>query len=641
MQSIMTVPSQIIVQAGGKGTRLGSYTQNKPKCLVSINGKPLLYHLFNLYPQSNFQVIVDYQSDILKKYISVFPPQGNFQIIQARGKGTASGIGQALTNIGNNEDILLVWCDLLLAEDFLNFKGFNPNQVQIGLSRSFPCRWSLDEKQQLVHEASDLRGVAGFFRFPSKSLISDIPESGECVRWLSQKQFAFQEVFLDGTVELGTVKAYEAAKARESHTRFFNQLEFQSDRVIKHCIEPNYQHLIANECNWYKYVQSQKYRQIPRVYATQPLTLEKIDGYHPFEVDKNNLDRIQKVLQSAIKAIQELHKLDEQTVSKECIRNNYIDKTRKRVESVAPLIDGFHLKTINVNGLECRNPFHQEYNWIFQEIEKYLLKTQTSFRPIHGDPTFSNMLYSEGREDIVLFDPRGYFGKTKIFGDPDYDWAKLYYSVIGNYDTFNRRQFILHDYGLGNYVIQMKPSNYQHIASELIQHLPNVGRVELLHALIWLALTSYASDDIDSIRSAFYLGIYYLEQTLTKYNWLEMSCLPKTWFIDLDGVLVKHNGHHDQRGDKWLERAWEFISNLNQEDKVILTTSRNLKDTQPIIEELENKGVKIYASITDLPHGERIVINDRKPSGLRTAFSISLDRDAGMKDIMIANNPSL
>lgn len=634
------IPSNIIVQAGGKGTRLGAHTQNKPKCLVPIKGKPLLYHLFALYPQSKFQVIVDYQSDVVTNYLSVFPPGCDVQIITASGTGTASGIAQALENINEQEDFLLVWCDLLLPEDFLAGAEFDPDQIQIGLSRTFPCRWSLNDSQQLVHEASDTRGVAGFFRFPAKSLIADIPETGECVRWLANKQFEFQEVFLDDALELGTLKVYQAALATESHTRFFNQLDWQGDRIIKRCIDPDYQHLIANECTWYEYTQAHQYEHIPRVYETSPLTLAKIDGYHPFAVDSNNLEQIQRILQRAITALAKLHNLAQQPASIECVRRNYIDKTRQRVASVAPLIDGFELKQIKVNGLACRNPFHPENAWIFQEIDTYLSKTQTAFRPIHGDPTFSNMLYSETEEDIVLFDPRGYFGKTKIFGDPDYDWAKLYYSVVGNYDAFNRRQFVLYDYGLGDYVVHLKPSPYRQVAAELTRQLPNTCRVELLHGLIWLALTSYAADDIDSIRSAFYLGIYYLEQTLTKYNWLEMSCLPKTWFVDIDGVLVNHNGYL-QDGDRWLENTLEFISNLNHQDKVVLTTSRNLENTQPIIEKLKHKGIEVHASLSNLPHGERIVINDCKTSGLRTAFSISVDRDAGMEDLMISNNPSL
>ena len=34
----------IIVQAGGKGTRLEKYTRNKPKCLVSVNNRPIIFY---------------------------------------------------------------------------------------------------------------------------------------------------------------------------------------------------------------------------------------------------------------------------------------------------------------------------------------------------------------------------------------------------------------------------------------------------------------------------------------------------------------------------------------------------------------------------------------------------------------------
>ena len=36
----------IIVQAGGKGTRLFPLTKNKPKALVTVNNRPIIFHLF-------------------------------------------------------------------------------------------------------------------------------------------------------------------------------------------------------------------------------------------------------------------------------------------------------------------------------------------------------------------------------------------------------------------------------------------------------------------------------------------------------------------------------------------------------------------------------------------------------------------
>ncbi len=38
--------------------------------------------------------------------------------------------------------------------------------------------------------------------------------------------------------------------------------------------------------------------------------------------------------------------------------------------------------------------------------------------------------------------------------------------------------------------------------------------IKLLHAVIWLSLTTYAWQDYDSICGAFYNGLYYLEEVL-------------------------------------------------------------------------------------------------------------------------------
>ena len=38
--------------------------------------------------------------------------------------------------------------------------------------------------------------------------------------------------------------------------------------------------------------------------------------------------------------------------------------------------------------------------------------------------------------------------------------------------------------------------------------------IKLLHAVIWLSLTTYAWQDYDSVCGAFYNGLYYLEDVL-------------------------------------------------------------------------------------------------------------------------------
>ena len=62
----------IIVQAGGKGTRLGHLTQNKPKALLPVENLPMLFHLFRKYPDRRFIIIADYQKEVLREYLAAF-----------------------------------------------------------------------------------------------------------------------------------------------------------------------------------------------------------------------------------------------------------------------------------------------------------------------------------------------------------------------------------------------------------------------------------------------------------------------------------------------------------------------------------------------------------------------------------------
>lgn len=39
----------VIIQAGGKGTRLEGLTRNRPKCLVPVNNRPLIFWAFEAF----------------------------------------------------------------------------------------------------------------------------------------------------------------------------------------------------------------------------------------------------------------------------------------------------------------------------------------------------------------------------------------------------------------------------------------------------------------------------------------------------------------------------------------------------------------------------------------------------------------
>lgn len=41
---------KVIVQAGGLGTRMQAMTASKPKALIDVRNKPILFHLFDTFP---------------------------------------------------------------------------------------------------------------------------------------------------------------------------------------------------------------------------------------------------------------------------------------------------------------------------------------------------------------------------------------------------------------------------------------------------------------------------------------------------------------------------------------------------------------------------------------------------------------
>ena len=114
---------------------------------------------------------------------------------------------------------------------------------------------------------------------------------------------------------------------------------------------------------------------------------------------------------------------------------------------------------------------------------------------------------------------------------------------------------------------------------------------------------------------------------MKKGDELILSTLPKTWFVDIDGTLVKHNGYKIDGKDTLLEGAREYLDQLPEEDRVVLTTSRTDEYRQLTIDFLQENKIRYDDILFNLPFGERIVVNDRKPSGLEMSVAVNLDRD--------------
>lgn len=108
---------------------------------------------------------------------------------------------------------------------------------------------------------------------------------------------------------------------------------------------------------------------------------------------------------------------------------------------------------------------------------------------------------------------------------------------------------------------------------------------------------------------------------------LILSTLPKTWVFDLDGTLLKHNGYKIDGYDTVLEGAAEYLQTIPLTDKIVIFTSRTDEYKQMTLDFLAGQGIRYDEILFNMPMGERILVNDRKPSGIDMSIAMNIDRD--------------
>ena len=62
---------QVVILSGGKGTRLREETEYKPKPMVEIGGKPIIWHIMCIYARygfNRFVIPLGYKGDVIKEY---------------------------------------------------------------------------------------------------------------------------------------------------------------------------------------------------------------------------------------------------------------------------------------------------------------------------------------------------------------------------------------------------------------------------------------------------------------------------------------------------------------------------------------------------------------------------------------------
>ena len=89
---------KVVILAGGFGTRLSEETTALPKPMIEIGGRPLLWHLMQIFSNQGFDdfvVALGYKADVIKRYFLQYPQlEADLRIDLGSGEATMRRRGE-------------------------------------------------------------------------------------------------------------------------------------------------------------------------------------------------------------------------------------------------------------------------------------------------------------------------------------------------------------------------------------------------------------------------------------------------------------------------------------------------------------------------------------------------------------------
>lgn len=157
---------KVIILAAGQGTRLRPLTDDRPKCMVEVNGKSIIERQLNVMyacgiKQEDITIIAGYRGDVLKKKIE---NSSLHFIINKEYESTnmVYSLMCAKPLMEEQEDILISYGDIIYNETVLQKILASESGVSVVVDDGWYSYWSercenpLDDAETLLFDENDL-----------------------------------------------------------------------------------------------------------------------------------------------------------------------------------------------------------------------------------------------------------------------------------------------------------------------------------------------------------------------------------------------------------------------------------------------------------------------------------------------------
>ena len=237
---------KVVILAGGFGTRLSEYTESMPKPMVTIGGKPILWHIMKSYAKfghTDFNIALGYKAELIKEYFINYKSlnsdftidlgTGNFTshnsddvdwnvtLVQTGFNSMTGGRIKRMKPFINNEPFLLTYGDgvsNINIADLVDFHQSHGKMATVSAVHPGARFGELDLNGDLVNSFKEKPQIAqgwingGFFVFQPEFL--DLIEGDSTI---------LEKEPLEKAAELGQLMAYR-------HDGFWQCMDTKRDR---------------------------------------------------------------------------------------------------------------------------------------------------------------------------------------------------------------------------------------------------------------------------------------------------------------------------------------------------------------------------------------------------------------------------
>ena len=119
---------KVVILAGGRGTRLKEQTSEKPKPMVQVGGKPLIWHILKHYRHYGFEdfiIATGYRGEIIREYFSKADSGFRVDVVDTGLQTSTGGRLKRLAPLLGDETFMMTWSDAVSNVDLSDLATFH------------------------------------------------------------------------------------------------------------------------------------------------------------------------------------------------------------------------------------------------------------------------------------------------------------------------------------------------------------------------------------------------------------------------------------------------------------------------------------------------------------------------------------